>query len=222
MPGYFNRSREICDKYGVLLILDEVMCGTGRTGTMMAYEQEGIVPDIVTMAKGLAAGYQPVGALLCRDDITDTIRAGSGFFQHGHTFMGHATAVAASLATITAIEDEDLLANVRARGRSLQQSLQDRLVDHPHVGDVRGRGLFIGVEFVADKASKEPLDPSARTHNQVQRHAMQSGLMVYGMGGTIDGRQGDHVLLAPPYMIDEQHEDELVGKLADAIEATFA
>ncbi len=222
VPGYFNRIREICDKYGVLLILDEVMCGTGRTGTMMAYEQEGIVPDIVTIAKGLAAGYQPVGALLCRDEITDTIRAGSGFFQHGHTFMGHATAVAASLATITAIEDEDLLANVRARGRSLQQALQDRLVDHPHVGDVRGRGLFIGIEFVADKASKEPLDPSARTHNQVQRHAMQSGLMVYGMGGTIDGRQGDHVLLAPPYIIDAQHEEELVGKLADAIEATFA
>ena len=222
VPGYFKRIREICDKYGVLLILDEVMCGTGRTGTMMAYEQEGIVPDIVTMAKGLAAGYQPVGALLCRDEITDTIRAGSGFFQHGHTFMGHATAVAASLATITAIEDEDLLANVRARGRSLQQSLQDRLVDHPQVGDVRGRGLFIGIEFVADKASKEPLDPSARTHNQVQRHAMQRGLMVYGMGGTIDGRQGDHVLLAPPYIIDGQHEDEMVGKLAEAIEATFA
>lgn len=221
-PGYFKRIREICDKYGVLLILDEVMCGTGRTGTMMAYEQEGVVPDIVTIAKGLAAGYQPVGALLCRDELTDTIRAGSGFFQHGHTFMGHATAVAASLATITTIEDEDLLANVRARGASLQKTLRDRLADHPHVGDVRGRGLFIGIEFVADKASKEPLEPSAKTHNQVQRNAMQRGLMVYGMGGTIDGRQGDHVLLAPPYIIGEQHEEELVGKLTAAIEATFA
>jgi adenosylmethionine-8-amino-7-oxononanoate aminotransferase len=221
-PGYFKRIREICDKYGVLLILDEVMCGTGRTGTMMAYEQEGIVPDLVTMAKGLAAGYQPVGALLCRDELTDTIRAGSGFFQHGHTFMGHATAVAASLATITTIEDEDLLANVRARGASLKETLRDRLADHPHVGDVRGRGLFIGLEFVADKASKEPLEPSAKTHNQVQRNAMQRGLMVYGMGGTIDGRQGDHVLLAPPYIIDERHEEELVGKLTAAIEATFA
>lgn len=218
-PGYFERIREICNQYGVLLILDEVMCGTGRTGTMMAYEQENIVPDIVTMAKGLAAGYQPVGALLCRDDITDVIRAGTGFFQHGHTFMGHTTAVAASLATITAIEDENLLGNVQTRGASLKARLQKTLQEHPNVGDVRGRGLFIGVEFVADKASKETFDPTAKTHNKVQKAAMQRGLMVYGMGGTVDGRSGDHVLLAPPYIIDEGHEDELVEKLAVAIEA---
>ena len=222
VAGYFKRVREICDKYGVMLILDEVMCGTGRTGTMMAYEQEGIVPDLVTMAKGLAAGYQPVGALLCRDELTDTIRGGSGFFQHGHTFMGHATAVAASLATITAIEEEDLLANVSARGAALKQALQEHLADHPNVGDVRGRGLFIGIEFVRDRASKEPMDATVKTHNQVQRAAMQRGLMVYGMGGTIDGRLGDHVLLAPPYIIDAQHVEELVGKLTDAIEATFS
>ena len=219
VSGYFTRIREICDKYGVLLILDEVMCGTGRTGTMMAYEQEGIVPDIVTMAKGLAAGYQPVGALLCRDEITDAIRAGSGFFQHGHTFMGHTTAVAASLATLKAIEEEDLLANVRARGASIKTALRNALADHPNVGDVRGRGLFIGVEFVADKVTREPFDPAEKTHNKVQKAAMQRGLMVYGMGGTIDGRYGDHVLLAPPYVFAQQHEDELVEKLVAAIEA---
>ena len=219
VPGYFKRVREISDKYGVLLILDEVMCGTGRTGTMMAYEQEGIVPDIVTMAKGLAAGYQPVGALLCADAITDAIRAGSGFFQHGHTFMGHATAVAASLATIRTIHDDKLLANVRARGGSLLKRLGERLAPHPNVGDVRGRGLFIGIEFVQDKASKNPLAPELKTHNRVQKAAMQRGLMVYGMGGTIDGRLGDHVLLAPPYILEDAHEEELVDKLTSAIEA---
>lgn len=216
-PGYFRRIREICDQYGVHLILDEVMCGTGRTGTMMAYEQEGIVPDMVTMAKGLAAGYQPVGALLCKDEITDAIRAGSGFFQHGHTFMGHATAVAASLATLDTIDAEKLLDNVRTRGDSLIAGLREALREHPKVGDVRGRGLFIGIEFVADKESKAPLDPAAKTHNRVQKAAMHEGLMVYGMGGTIDGRLGDHVLLAPPYIIDEQHEAELVEKLTAAV-----
>jgi adenosylmethionine-8-amino-7-oxononanoate aminotransferase len=219
VPGYFARIREICDKYGVLLILDEVMCGTGRTGTMMAYEQEGIVPDIVTMAKGLAAGYQPIGAMLCRDDITETIRAGSGFFQHGHTFMGHTTAVAAALATIAAIENEDLLSNVRTRGDSLMRRLTEALHDHPNVGDVRGRGLFIGIEFVQDKTSKQTFDPAAKTHNRVQREAMQRGLMVYGMGGTVDGRIGDHVLLAPPYVIEPGHEEELAEILVAAIRA---
>jgi adenosylmethionine-8-amino-7-oxononanoate aminotransferase len=219
VPGYFQRIREICDRHGIHLILDEVMCGTGRTGTMMAYEQEGIVPDMVTMAKGLAAGYQPIGALLCRDQITDVIRNGSGFFQHGHTFMGHATAVAASLATLTAIEKEDLLSNVTVRGASLLQRLKDELDDHPNVGDVRGRGLFLGVEFVSDRGSKAHLDPALKTHNRVQRAAMERGLMVYGMGGTIDGRRGDHVLLAPPYILTQKHEDELVEKLVAAIRA---
>ncbi len=219
-PGYFKRIREICDQHGIHLILDEVMCGTGRTGTMMAYEQEGICPDIVTMAKGLAAGYQPVGAVLCTDQIIDVIRDGTGFFQHGHTFMGHATAVAASLATLQAIESENLLENVRVRGASLQQRLRAVLGDHPNVGDVRGRGLFIGIEFVKDRATKEPLDPAAKTHNRLQKEAMSEGLMVYGMGGTIDGRSGDHVLIAPPYILSESEQEELVDKLARAVNRT--
>jgi len=218
-PGYFKRIREICDKYGVHLILDEVMCGTGRTGTMMAYEQEGIEPDMVTMAKGLAAGYQPVGALLCKNEITDAIRAGSGFFQHSHTFMGHATAVAASLATLNAIDGERLLNNVQTRGASMLTRLREALSDHPNVGDVRGRGLFIGVEFVADRDTRAPLDPAEKTHNKVQQAAMEQGLMIYGMGGTIDGRTGDHVLLAPPYIINEEQESELLEKLTAAISA---
>ena len=219
VAGYFRRIRDICDEHGIHLVLDEVMCGTGRTGTMMAYEQEGIEPDIATIAKGLAAGYQPVGALLCRNEITDAIRNGSGFFQHGHTFMGHATAVAASLATLTTIEDENLLDNVRERGASLRAGLREVLDDHPNVGDIRGRGMFIGIEFVADRETREPLDPAAKIHNRIQKAAMDEGLMVYGMGGTIDGRSGDHVLLAPPYIFREKHADELVTKLNAAIRA---
>ncbi len=211
-PGYFRRIREICDRYGVHLILDEVMCGTGRTGSMMAYQQEHIIPDIVTMAKGLAAGYQPAGALLCRSEIVDTIRSNSGFFQHGHTFMGHATAVAASLATLQAIKNENLLENVVKRGKQIRAGLRDALADHPNVGDIRGRGLFIGVEFVADRETKEPFDASLKTHNKVQKAAMDNGLLCYGMGGTIDGRRGDHVLIAPPYNLSESQQKEVVDK----------
>ena len=219
VPGYFERIRRICNEHGIHLILDEVMCGTGRTGTMMAYEQEGIEPDIVTMAKGLAAGYQPIGALLCSSEITDAIRDGSGFFQHGHTFMGHATAVATSLATLQVIRNEKLLDNVVAQGHRIREGLRAELADHPRVGDIRGRGLFIGIEFVADRATKAPLPPANKTHNLVQARAFENGLMCYGMGGTIDGREGDHILIAPPYNIGGGHVDELVDKLAAAINA---
>ena len=217
VPGYFGRIREICDRYGVHLILDEVMCGTGRTGSMMAYQQEHIIPDIVTMAKGLAAGYQPIGALLCREEITDTIKNNSGYFQHGHTFMGHATAVAASLATLRTIKAENLLDNVVARGKTIRASFRSALAEHPNVGDIRGRGLFIGVEFVANRDSKEPFDPETKVHKKVQTAAMENGLLCYAMGGTIDGQRGDHILIAPPYNIEASHEQELVDKFVAAV-----
>ncbi|MGI9233070.1 MAG: aspartate aminotransferase family protein [Woeseiaceae bacterium] len=219
VPGYFQRIRDICDRYDVHLILDEVMCGAGRTGTLMAYEQEGIVPDIVTMAKGLAAGYQPTGALLCKAAIIDAIRQGSGFFQHGHTFMGHATAVAAALATQKVIREENLMPNVVARGKSIRARLRQAFADNRHVGDVRGRGLFIGIELVDDRESKAPFEPDRKVHNQVQKAAFESGLMCYGMGGTIDGKRGDHILLAPPYNLSENEETELVEKFTGAVTA---
>ena len=222
VPGYFERVRDICDRYGVHLILDEVMCGAGRTGTQMAYEQENIVPDIVTMAKGLAAGYQPTGALLCKGSIIDAIREGSGFFQHGHTFMGHATAVAAALATQRVIRDEDLLKNVVSRGTSIRTRLTQAFADNTHVGDVRGRGLFVGVEFVSDRDSKAPLPPDWKIHNKLQHAAFESGLMCYGMGGTIDGQRGDHVLFAPPYNLSEDEETELVEKFTGAVASVTA
>jgi adenosylmethionine-8-amino-7-oxononanoate aminotransferase len=217
VPGYFARIREICDRYGIHLILDEVMCGTGRTGSMMAYEQEHITPDMVTMAKGLAAGYQPVGALLCTAKISETIKNGSGFFQHGHTFMGHATAVAAALAAQKVIRDGALLSNVVVRGKAIKTQLRKRLASHPHVGDVRGRGMFIGVEFVKDRETRESFDPASKLHNRVQLEAMDSGLLCYGMGGTIDGRRGDHVLLAPPYNLDDAEQEELVEMFTAAV-----
>lgn len=222
VPGYFQRIREICDRYGIHLILDEVMCGTGRTGSMMAYEQEGITPDIVTMAKGLAAGYQPIGALLCRAEIIETIRANSGFFQHGHTFMGHATAVAAALAAQKAIRGDNLLQSVVTRGKAIRKGLRRALADHEHVGDIRGRGMFIGVEFVADRNSKEPIDSAMKIHKLVQKTAMQNGVLCYGMGGTIDGRRGDHILIAPPYNINDAEQAEVIEKISTAVTATLA
>ncbi|HEX6156886.1 MAG TPA: aspartate aminotransferase family protein [Burkholderiales bacterium] len=217
VPGYFRRVRELCDRYGVLLILDEVMCGMGRCGTLWTFEQEGIVPDLVAIAKGLGAGYQPIGALVVSKEIADTIQRGSGFFQHGHTYIGHAAACAGALAVQKRLHDDGVLARVTPLGRALETRLRDAFAEHPHVGDIRGRGLFWGVEIVEDRATKRPFDPKLRMHARLKRKALEAGLMCYPMGGAIDGVQGDHVLLAPPFIVDETRLDELVDKLAIAI-----
>lgn len=219
--GYFKRIREICDQYGVLLILDEVMCGMGRTGTLFASEQEGIAPDIVCVAKGLGGGIQPIGAMLCSKAVYGAIADGSGFFQHGHTYLGHATACAAALAVQREIETHHLLANVNVMGGQLKDALDDRLGQNPHVGDIRGRGLFLGIELVADRDTKAPFDPALQLHAKIKKAAFADGLMVYPMGGTIDGQRGDHVLLAPPYIIDETHIGAIVDKLGHAIEGVL-
>ncbi len=218
---YLRRVREVCDRHGVLLILDEVMSGMGRTGHLFACAEDGVVPDIVTIAKGLGAGYQPIGAMIASSRVYDAIVAGSGFFQHGHTYMGHATACAAALAVQQIIERDGLLANVLERGEQLRKSLWRELGDHPNLGDVRGRGLFVGVEFVADKASKATLDPALRTHAKLKKAAMENGLMMYPMGGTIDGVHGDHVLLAPPFICTEADIEEIVSKFAATVRAVL-
>lgn len=222
VPGYFKRVREVCDKHGILLILDEVMCGMGRTGTLHACEQEGITPDLMTIAKGLGGGYAPIGAVLIRDKIIDTITRGSGLFQHGHTYLGHALACSAGLAVQRVIRRDNLLENVRTQGAHLARRLQERFGNHPFVGDVRGRGLFAGVELVSDRSRKEPFDPKRKLHARVKKEAMARGLMVYPMGGTIDGVKGDHVLLAPPFIVDAQDVDRIVERLGDAIDAAIA
>ena len=220
--GYFSRVREICDRHGILLILDEVMCGTGRTGTMFACEQDGIAPDMLTMAKGLGAGYQPIGAVLVGAHLFDTFRSGTGFFQHGHTYMAHPSACAASLAVMKAIDERDLLSNVRDRGAELRSALEDGFGQHPHVGDIRGRGLFIGLEIVRDRETKEPFDSGAALAGAIKSHAMAGGLMIYPMGGTIDGSRGTHVLLAPPYILESRHVGTIVDKLGSAVDAALS
>ncbi|MCB1382394.1 MAG: aspartate aminotransferase family protein, partial [Notoacmeibacter sp.] len=221
VEGYFRRIREICDTHGVLLILDDVMCGMGRTGTLFASEQEGISPDIVTIAKGLGAGYQPIGAMLCTAEIYDTIARGSGFFQHGHTYMGHPLAAAAATAVVKAITGRGLLENVRDKGATLRARLEEVFGQHPHVGDIRGRGLFLGLEFVEDRDTKKPFDPKRGIAKALKKAAFERGLICYPMGGTIDGVNGDHVLLAPPFIIADAQVDEVVGKLESAIKAVI-
>jgi adenosylmethionine-8-amino-7-oxononanoate aminotransferase len=222
VPGYFKRIRDICDRYGVLLILDEVMCGMGRTGTLYACEQDGVAPDILITAKGLGAGYQPIGAMLASGRVYDAIRDGSGFFQHGHTYMGHPVACAAGLAVQKAIQERDLLANVRARGTQLEDALTARLGNHRHVGDLRGRGLFRGIELVRDRTDKTPFDPAAGLAGRVKAEAMKRRLICYPMSGTIDGQQGDHVLLAPPFIAAAADIDAIVDRVGDAIDAAIA
>ena len=222
VPGYFKRVREICDRYGILLILDEVMCGMGRTGSLHACEQEGVSPDILAIAKGLGGGYAPVGAMLMQERIFKTIAEGSGAFQHSHTYSGHPLACAAALAVQRVMRRDDLLANVRRQGAHLARRLQERFGNHPFVGNVRGRGLFQGLEIVADRGTKMPFDPQRKVHAQIKREAMARGLMVYPMGGTVDGAQGDHVLLAPPFIVTEADVDLIVERLGDAVDAALA
>jgi adenosylmethionine-8-amino-7-oxononanoate aminotransferase len=219
VPGYFRSVREVCDQHGVLLILDEVMCGMGRTGTLHACEQEGVVPDLITLAKGLGGGYQPIGAVLAQRRIVDAMSQGSGFFQHGHTYLGHPLGCAAALAVQRIIERDGLLARVQQRGAQLLQRLHDALGGHRYVGDVRGRGLFYGVELVSERSTKAPFDPALRVHARVKREAMARGLLVYPMGGTIDGRAGDHVLIAPPYLVEPGEIAAIVERLRAAIDA---
>lgn len=219
--GYFKRVREICDQYGVLLILDEVMCGMGRTGTLFASEYDNISPDICTIAKGLGAGYQPIGATLCSKTIYDAIENGSGFFQHGHTYVAHPTACAAALAVVKKLTT-GLVDGVADKGVMLQDLLRTSLGQHPRVGDIRGRGLFGGVEFVQDRNTKTCLDPSMKFHARLKKAAFSKGLICYPMGGTLDGIQGDHVLLAPPFISTPDHLAEVVDKLTAAIDVVIA
>lgn len=218
-PGYFKRIREICDTYGVLLILDEVMCGMGRTGSLFACEQDDIAPDIVCIAKGLGAGYQPIGAMLCSAEIHDTIAKGSGFFQHGHTYLGHPAAAAAGHAVVSAILERGLIDRVQTQGHALQERLEQRFGQHPHAGDIRGRGLFRGIELVADRDTKAPFDPTRGVAAKIKKAAFAEGLICYPMSGTIDGRNGDHILLAPPFIIEDAQLDELTDKLDRAMGA---
>ena len=222
VDGYLRRIREICDRYGVLLILDEVMCGMGRTGRLFACEADGVAPDILCVAKGLGAGYQPIGAMICSGEIYGAIEAGSGFFQHGHTYVGHPVAAAGGLAVLNAILERGLVARSARMGERLDEALRAAFGQHPHVGDIRGRGLFRGLELVEDRESKAPFAPERGIAGRVKKAAFEAGLICYPMAGTIDGRRGDHVLLAPPFIISEDEIGELVEKLGTAFDVALA
>ncbi len=222
VEGYFTRIREICDRYGVLLILDEVMCGMGRTGHLFACEADNVTPDIVCVAKGLGAGYQPIGAMLCSSEIYRTIEEGSGFFQHGHTYLGHPVATAAGCAVLEAILSRDLVSRVRTMGERFDKALKDQFSEHAHVGDIRGRGLFRGIELVADKVSKSPFAPEKRLAAGIKKAAFEQGLICYPMSGTRDGVNGDHILLAPPFILEDDQIDEVVTKLDTAISSCLS
>tara|TARA_E500000331_G_scaffold74271_2_gene69326 strand:- start:500 stop:1789 length:1290 start_codon:yes stop_codon:yes gene_type:complete len=217
VEGYFTRIREICDRYGVLLILDEVMCGMGRTGHLFACEADNVTPDIACIAKGLGAGYQPIGAMLCSSEIYTTIEEGSGFFQHGHTYLGHPVATAAGCAVLEAILSRDLVSRVHRMGERFDKALKDQFSEHAYVGDIRGRGLFRGIELVADKVSGSPFAPEKRLAAGIKKAAFEQGLICYPMSGTRDGVNGDHILLAPPFIIEDDQIDEVVTKLDTAI-----
>jgi adenosylmethionine-8-amino-7-oxononanoate aminotransferase len=219
VPGYFRAVREVCDRHGVLLILDEVMCGMGRTGSLHACTQEGVAPDLMIIAKGLGGGYQPIGAVLVAQKIVEAIRRGSGFFMHGHTYLAHAISCAAALAVQRIIKRDGLVERVREQGERLTTALQERFGNHRAVGDIRGRGLFQAIELVKDRASKAPYDPALKVNARIKQEAMARGLMVYPMGGTVDGRIGDHVLLAPPFTVTDAQIDTIVERLGAAVDA---
>jgi adenosylmethionine-8-amino-7-oxononanoate aminotransferase len=221
VQGYLKGVRDLCTRHGILLILDEVMCGMGRTGTLHACEAEGVVPDLLVVAKGLGGGYQPIGAVLAQHRIVDAFAQGSGLFQHGHTYLGHPVACAAALAVQQVIDRDGLLAQVQRLGHGLRERLVAAFGAHPNVGDIRGRGLFQAIELVADRASKDTFDPARKLHARIKSEAMARGLMVYPMGGTIDGTRGDHVLLAPPFIATEDDLDQIVERLAAAVTAAL-
>jgi adenosylmethionine-8-amino-7-oxononanoate aminotransferase len=176
----------------------------------------------MTIGKGLGGGYQPIGATLLSSEIFAAFSQGSGFFQHGHTYIGHPMAAAAGLAVQKVIRNEGLLANVAAMGQHLRRRLSERFSNHHHVGDIRGRGLFCGVELVADRGTKQPFDHALKLHARVKREAFARGLLVYPMGGTVDGIRGDHVLLAPPFIVTDEQVDKIADRLDCAIDAAIA
>ncbi len=212
-PGYFKRIREICDKYQILLILDEVMCGMGRAGTFFACEHDNITPDIVCIAKGLGAGYLPLAAILCTLNIYQSVKQGSGSFRSAHTYNQHPLACAVGQAVVHSLIHKKILQQISPKGKQLREKLQETIGNHRHCGNIRGRGLLWGIELVRDRITKNTFEPTEKIHWQIKQAAQQEGLLCYTQGGTIDGTHGDHILIAPPYIIDEEQIAELGEKL---------
>ncbi|KAF4979336.1 hypothetical protein FZEAL_4442 [Fusarium zealandicum] len=224
VKGYFPAMKAVCEKHGALLILDEVMCGMGRTGTLHAWEQEDVVPDILVVGKGLGAGYAPISSVLINSKLVDSFQKSGKSFAHGQTYMAHPQAAAAGLKVQQIIQDKGLVADVREKGKYLEQRLKDRLLSHPYVGDIRGRGLFYAVEFVIDKKTKEPFPSSLELHSKMHSRGMSKGYEValFNANGGYDGYAGDHFLICPPFIVTEADIDEMVDRTARVVEDTFS
>jgi len=218
VPGYFRAVREVCDRYGVLLVLDDVMSGMGRSGPLFSHLEDGILPDITVIGKGLAAGYQPISAYLVAEHVYAALAAGSGIVRNGQTHVNHPYACAVALEVQRTIEDERLLDSARARGAQMRALLEETFAGHPFVGDVRGRGLFLGVEFVADRTSKRPLAGGGALVAELKRRALSRGLLIYPGAGTVDGVRGNHVLFAPPFIASPAEIAEMVGRFAELLD----
>lgn len=211
-PGYLARVREICDRHDILLIADEIMCGCGRSGTFFAFEHDGMKPDIVTLAKGIGGGYQPLAATIVTAEIASTLNR-SGF-AHGHTYIGHAAACAAGVAVQKTIDRDGLLERTRTMGDRLLTLLQGRFSGHPNVGDIRGRGLFMAIELVSNSVTKAGFPDRKGMAEELRRAAMEHGLIVYPGSITVDGLTVPHIMIAPPMIVDDRHLAECVDKLA--------
>lgn len=220
--GYLKGVRELCSKYGILLILDEIMCGTGRCGTYFAFEQEGVAPDIVTVAKGLGGGYAAISGVLVTGKVIDAIKNGTGAFMHGHTYQAHPLSCATALAVQKIIKRDRLVERCAKMGVLLEQKLRSELKGCKSVGEIRGRGLFWAVEFVKDQSTKETFDPKTSFGVKVQQAAFERGVAIYPGSGTVDGRNGDHVLLAPPFTVTEEQLDTICRVVREAVESQEA
>ncbi|KAH7417554.1 adenosylmethionine-8-amino-7-oxononanoate aminotransferase [Cadophora sp. MPI-SDFR-AT-0126] len=214
--GYFSGVRTVCDKYGILLILDEVMCGMGRTGTPFAFEQENVVPDIVSIGKGLGGGYAPIAGILVGKKVVDVLRNGTGAFNHGHTYQAHPISCAAALAVQKIVRREKMVEQCWKSGKVLEQTLRDRLGDCKYVGDIRGRGLFWGVEFVKNRETREPFPKEVGFGQRLQRKVFDLGVALYPGTGTVDGVKGDHILISPPYNVSPKELELIVDTLERA------
>jgi len=212
---YFRRIREICDRHQVLFVADEILCGAGRTGTWWAVEPYGVVPDLMVVGKGISGGYAPLSAVAAPERIVDVIAEGSGSFLHAQTFSFHPVSCAAGLAAVRVLKRERLVERCAKLGVTLQRRLAT-LMDLPHVGDVRGRGLLAGIEFVEDKGTRAPFPRAAKFVEAFTEAAQEAGLIVWPNVGHADGVNGDLVVVAPPFVVTEQEIDQIVTRFKTA------
>lgn len=214
--GYFQKIREICDKYDILLIVDEVMTGIGRTGKNFAVMHWNVSPDMIVAGKGLGSGYTPINTVITTEKVHSAIKEGNGAFVHGHTYSQNPCSCAIASAVLDYVRDNDLVNRSARMGIYLLDKLKE-LNKHSIVGDVRGMGLFAGVEIVKDSKTREPFDPKSKINTRIGSRAFEKGLICYPGGGGADGIKGDHILLAPPLIITKEQTDKLVAILDESI-----